>query len=98
MPTPLRRAGTLDSPSGAMSALLAPSDGSNIPPGLFGEKALREIIWPDPASRPSRRWFLELKAKGLLPYRQISRRVFYDAAEVRAALDHQFRVNARRRF
>jgi len=63
--------------------------------GLMGEAALREVIWPDPASRPSRRWFLELKTQGLLPYRQIGRRVFYDPAEVRAAIDSQFKINPR---
>lgn len=67
------------------------------PEGLVGEAALRAIIWPDPASRPSRRWFLGLKAKGMIPYHRIGRRIFYDPAEVRTALDHNFRVNARRR-
>lgn len=80
-----------------MNAPAAQNESFSLPAGLFGERAVREIIWPDDRCRPSRRWFLELKAKGLLPYRQISRRIFYDPAEVRAALDHQFRVNARRR-
>lgn len=72
-------------------------DGTDAPvAGLIGESALRAAIWPDPESRPSRRWFLELKAKGLVPFVRIGRRIFFDPAEVRAALDHQFKVNPRR--
>jgi hypothetical protein len=44
-------------------------------------------IWPDPRSRPKVRWFLEQKKRGLIPFKKITRRVFYDPAEVRAALD-----------
>jgi hypothetical protein len=80
-----------------MNAHAAQSEYPPAHPGLVGETALREIIWTDPSSRPSRRWFLELKAKGLVPFHRIGRRVFFDPTEVRAALDHQFRVNARRR-
>lgn len=64
--------------------------------GLVGESKCRAIIWPDPESRPSRRWFLELKARGLLPFRRIGRRIFFDPGEVRAALDHQFKIQPRR--
>jgi hypothetical protein len=62
----------------------------------MGEEVVREVIWPDARSRPSRRWFLELKARGLLPYRRIGRLCFYDPEEVRAAIDHQFKINPRR--
>jgi hypothetical protein len=40
------------------------------------------------------RWFLELKAIGAVPYRKIGRRVFFDVAEVRRALDRKFKVEA----
>lgn len=81
-----------------MSQIPGNQDSSAAPlSGLVGENALRAIIWPDDESRPSRRWFLELKARGLVPFHQIGRRVFFDPAEVRAALDHNFRVNPRRR-
>ena len=65
-------------------------------PALVGEEKCRELIWPDPVSRPSRRWFLDLKARGLIPYRRMGRRVFYDPEEVRRAIDHQFKVNVRK--
>lgn len=63
--------------------------------GLVGEERCREQIWPDRKSRPSSRWFLELKARGLIPFHRIGRRIFYDPAEVRRALDRQFKVNTR---
>lgn len=81
-----------------MTQIPAPNDSSAAPlSGLVGENALRATIWPDSESRPSRRWFLELKARGLIPYHRIGRRVFFDPAEVRASLDHNFRINPRRR-
>ena len=80
-----------------MKQIPAPVDNSPAPiSGLVGESALRAIIWPDTESRPSRRWFLELKARGLVPFHRIGRRVFFDPSEVRAALDHNFRVHCRR--
>lgn len=63
--------------------------------GLVGEERCRKLVWPDRKSRPSSRWFLELKARGLIPFHRIGRRVFYDPAEVRRALDRQFKVNTR---
>lgn len=71
-------------------------DGPSPLSGLMGEKAVRESLWPDAGSRPSRRWFLELKARGLLPYRKIGRRVFFCPEECRAAIDRQFKINVRR--
>ena len=67
-----------------------PADGL---PGLVGEERCRELVWPDEQSRPSRRWFLELKARGLLPFVRVGRRVFFDPAEVRRALDRQFKID-----
>ncbi len=46
-------------------------------------------------SRPSLRSFLDWKAKGYVPYKKIGRRVYYDATEVRRALDRHFSVKAR---
>jgi len=65
------------------------------PKGLVGEERCRELVWPDEKSRPSRRWFLELKARGQLPYHRVGRRIFFDPDEVRKALDRQFKVNPR---
>jgi hypothetical protein len=55
--------------------------------GLVDLAACMAAIWPDERSRPKVRWFLEQKKRGLIPYKKITRRVFYDSAEVRAALD-----------
>jgi hypothetical protein len=46
-----------------------------------------EELFPDPRSRPSLRWFKALQHGGLIPFRKIGRRVFFDTAEVRRALD-----------
>jgi hypothetical protein len=59
---------------------------------LVTAEVLLERLWPDSRGRPSLRWFLELKAIGAIPYRKIGRRVFYDVAEVRRALDRKFKV------
>jgi hypothetical protein len=50
-----------------------------------------EEIFPHPRSRPSLRWFKNLQHDGIIPYRKIGRRVFFDVAEVRRALDRQCR-------
>jgi hypothetical protein len=54
------------------------------------EGCLKELF-PDPRSRPSLRWFKYLQYDGLIPYRKIGRRVFFDVAEVRRALDKHSR-------
>lgn len=80
-----------------MKAIPSMQDTSAGSSGLVGEAALRASLWPDPESRPSRRWFLELKSQGHIPFHRIGRLIFFDPAEVRAALDARFRINARRR-
>ena len=63
--------------------------------GLVGVERCRELVFPDPDSRPCRRIWDEWRAKGLLPYRKLGRRVFMDPAEVRRAIDRQFKVETR---
>jgi hypothetical protein len=53
-----------------------------------------ERLFPHERGRPSIRWFRALKAAGALPFRRIGRRIFYDVAEVRRALDRRFKVEA----
>jgi hypothetical protein len=53
-----------------------------------------ERLFPDERGRPSIRWFRALKAAGVLPFRRIGRRIFYDVAEVRRTLDRKFKVEA----
>jgi hypothetical protein len=36
-----------------------------------------------------------MQSRGLIPYKKIGRRVFFDPEEVRLALDRQFSVHAR---
>jgi hypothetical protein len=54
---------------------------------LVDAQGCLEEIFPDPRSRPSVRWFKYLQYDGLIPYRKIGRRVFFDVGEVRKALD-----------
>lgn len=60
--------------------------------GLVGSKTCIEIVFPDNSTRPSLRTWMEWKKRGMLPYRRIKRRVFYCPAEVRAAIDSQFKI------
>jgi hypothetical protein len=55
--------------------------------GLVDAKGCLAEIFPDPRSRPSLRWFKYLQYDGIIPFRKIGRRVFFDVAEVRRALD-----------
>lgn len=72
----------------------AQNKAGSIPQGLVGAKTLLEIIWPCETDRPSLRFLRELQAKRLIPYRKISRMVFFDPEEVRRSLDAQFKVES----
>jgi hypothetical protein len=48
-------------------------------------------IFPDVRSRPSLRWFKNLQRDGVIPYMKIGHRVFFDASQVRRALDKRCR-------
>lgn len=62
--------------------------------GLVNGEQCLNALFPDPKSRPSLRWFLTLKTRGLIPFRRIRGLVFYDVEEVRRAIDTQFTVRA----
>jgi hypothetical protein len=49
----------------------------------------------DEDSRPSLRSFRGWQAKGWIPYRKIGKRTYFDPAEVRAAIDRRFTVQAK---
>jgi hypothetical protein len=49
-----------------------------------------EALFPDPRSRPSLRWFKQLQHEGVIPFRKIRRRSFFDVSEVRRALDKRY--------
>lgn len=61
---------------------------------LVGVKKCREILFPDLTSAPGIRTFNQWMANRYFPVHKIGRRVFLDPAEVRAALDRRFRINA----
>jgi hypothetical protein len=54
---------------------------------LVDAQGCLEELFPDPRSRPSLRWFKYLQYDGIIPFRKIGRRVFFDTAEVRQAID-----------
>jgi hypothetical protein len=62
--------------------------------GLTNAQGCLEKVFPDPRARPSLRWFKGLQAAGKIPYRKIRRRVWFDAEEVRRALDKHFHIPA----
>jgi hypothetical protein len=61
---------------------------------LVGARGCMAEIWPNPKERPSFRKFKELQLKGFIPFHKIGRLVFFDPAEVRRALDRQFKVES----
>jgi hypothetical protein len=64
-------------------------------PTLVGAAGLLLTLFPANDSRPSVRWLRRMQSRGLVPYKKIGRRVFFDPEEVRRALDRQFSVHAR---
>lgn len=53
---------------------------------LLSALRLLEVLFDD-ASRPSLRWLRELQRKRLIPFVRLGRRVFFDPAAVRTALE-----------
>jgi hypothetical protein len=51
-----------------------------------------EVVWPDPRCRPKLRWFLEQKRQGRIPFKKVGHFVYFDAAEVRGAIDRDCSV------
>ena len=64
-------------------------------PMLVGAAKCLEILFPDEASRPKVRTFREWQRKGHVPFHRLGgRKVFFDPAQVRRALDRKFEVKA----
>lgn len=64
--------------------------------GLMNDEALLAALFPDEASRPSSRWLRKMRQRRLIPFYRIGgRMVLFDAGEVRAALETQFKVEAK---
>lgn len=63
--------------------------------GLLNDEALLAALF-DEASRPSLRWLRKMRQRRLIPFYRIGgRMVLFDAGEVRAALEKQFKVEAK---
>lgn len=72
-----------------------PDHGSPDDHSLVGANTLLETLFPNPADRPSLRWLREMQAKRLIPFKKIGAKIVrFDVAEVRAALDRNFHVEA----
>jgi hypothetical protein len=64
--------------------------------GLLNDEALLTALFPDESSRPSLRWLRKMRHRRLLPFYRIGgRMVLFDAGECRAALEKQFKVEAK---
>lgn len=63
-------------------------------PTLVGIQTCLEIVFPDPATRPGKRTFLEWKSRQYFPSVKIGKRVFLDPVQVRKALDKRFTIEA----
>lgn len=63
---------------------------------LVGAETLLESLFPNERDRPTLRWLAQMRKRRLIPFRKIGGRIiFYDVAEVRAALDRNFTVVSR---
>lgn len=54
--------------------------------GLVDAPRLLELLFPNPACRPSLRWLRDQTSKRTVPFIRIGRLVFFDLAQVRAVL------------
>jgi hypothetical protein len=76
--------------------ILPNTSGTPLPASsLVGAAGLLLELFPANDSRPSVRWLRRMQSRGLVPYKKIGRRVFFDPEEVRRALDRQFSVHTR---
>ena len=68
---------------------------SGVPSGLVGAETCRLIVWTDERSRPCMRTFRRYQRQRIIPVIKLGRRTFFDPAQVRAAIDRQFTVQAK---
>lgn len=62
--------------------------------GLLIAAEVMAEVWPDPASRPSIRWFREMQARRVIPHIKMGHLTFFEADRVRAAL-RRFEISAK---
>lgn len=63
-------------------------------PAYVGLEECRKLVFGTGPEAPSKRCFLEWKARGFYPFIKVGKRVFANADEVKAALERRFKVNA----
>lgn len=57
--------------------------------GLVDAKGLLKAVWPDEASRPSKRWLDRMKKARRVPFMKIGGKVFYSPPQVMRSLESQ---------
>lgn len=78
-----------------MSGMLTPAmSNQTSPPAFVGLEECLKIVFGTGPEAPSKRTFLEWKARGYYPFIKVGKRVFADPAEVRRALERRFKINA----
>lgn len=63
--------------------------------GLVDGPRLLEVLFPNPACRPSLRWLRDQQKRRVIPYMRIGRLVFFDPPRVRLALEERASVKTR---
>ena len=75
---------------------ISPPKSESLRSGLLNDEALLAVLFSDESSRPSLRWLRKMRQRRLVPFYRIGgRMVLFDAGEVRAALEKQFKVEAK---
>jgi hypothetical protein len=63
-------------------------------PAYVGLEECRKSVFGTGSEAPSKRTFLEWKARGYYPFIKVGKRVFANPEDVRRALERRFKVNA----
>jgi hypothetical protein len=63
-------------------------------PTLVGVQSALEIVFPDPAARPSIRVWNEWRAKGYYSYLKIGKRVYINPVNARKEIAKRFTIEA----
>lgn len=62
---------------------------------LVNAARMLELVFPDPASRPSLRWVRKHRVKRTIPFIKVGSLIWFDPDQVRTALQRGFTVEAR---
>jgi hypothetical protein len=67
----------------------------NTSPAFVGLEECRKTVFGTGTEAPSKRTFLEWKARGYYPFIKVGKRCFADPNEVARALSRRFKINAK---